>query len=128
MKYEDLNPPAVDSAIRALRPGVDRWDYNHGAREFIIWEDTQGRAAPTYDEIMEQLELDGKRWMYYEYVRNRESQYGDLKDQLELIYKDIKAGTLDATGQFATFIDKVRSDNPANTADFDTWVWPGDGG
>ena len=77
---------------------------------------------------MDQLALDAKRWMYYEYVRNRESQYGDLKDQLELLYKDIKAGTLDATGQFATFIDKVRSDNPANTADFDTWVWPGDGG
>ena len=34
MKYEDLNVPAVDSAIRALRPGAERWDYNHGAREF----------------------------------------------------------------------------------------------
>ena len=87
MKYEDLNPPAVDSAIRALRPGVERWDYNHGAREFTVWEDSQGRERPTYDEIMDQLALDSKRWMYYEYVRNRESQYGDLKDQLELLMK-----------------------------------------
>ena len=128
MKSEDLNVPAVDSAIRALRPGVERWDYNHGTREFPIWEDSQGREPPTYDEIMEQLALDSKKWMYYEYLRKRDKEYGQLKDQLELIYKDIKAGTLDATGQFASFIDKVKSDNPANTDDFDTWVWPGDSG
>jgi hypothetical protein len=127
MKKEELNPPAIDSAIRALRPGVERWDYIHNTQEFTVWEDSQGREPPTHDEIMDQLALDGKRWMYYEYLRNRDEEYGQLKDQLELIYKDIQAGTLDSTGQFATFINNIKEKHPKNTADFNTWVWGGDG-
>lgn len=127
MKKEELNPPAIDSAIRALRPGVERWDYIHNTQEFTVWEDSQGREPPTHDEIMDQLALDGKKWMYYEYLRKRDEEYGQLKDQLELIYKDIQAGTLDSTGQFATFINTVKENHPKNTADFDTWVWGGDG-
>ena len=113
MKTEDLNQPAVDAAINALRPGVERWSYNHGAQSFDIWEDSAGRAAPTWTQIKTQMDEDYLKWFYYEYARDRDVAYGYLKEQLDMIYKDIKAGTLTASGNFVTFIDTVRSNNPA---------------
>ena len=113
MKTEDLNQPAVDAAINALRPGVERWSYNHGAQSLDIWEDSAGRAAPTWTQIKTQMDEDYLKWFYYEYARDRDVAYGYLKEQLDMIYKDIKAGTLTASGNFVTFIDTVRSNNPA---------------
>ena len=113
MKTEDLNLVAVDSAINALRPGVERYEYNHGAKTFTIWEDSAGRAAPTWTQIKAQLDEDALKWFYYEYARNRNVEYGYLKEQLDMIYKDIKAGTLNTSGNFVTFIDGVRTKYPA---------------
>ena len=59
------------------------------------------------------MDEDYLKWFYYEYARDRDVAYGYLKEQLDMIYKDIKAGTLTASGNFVTFIDTVRSNNPA---------------
>ena len=113
MKTEDLNQPAVDAAINALRPGVERWSYNHGAGTFDIWEDSAGRAAPTWPQIKAQMDEDNLKWFYYEYARDRDVAYGYLKEQLDMIYNHIKAGTLTTSGNFVTFIDEVRTNHPA---------------
>ena len=111
MKREDLNPPAVDGAIRSLRPNVERWDYDHGSRQFTIWEDSQNREPPTYEEIIEQLEIDEIKWYYYGYIIDREREYGSIKDQLEMIYRDFKNSNF-SNGEYVNFINKVKEKYP----------------
>ena len=38
--------------------------------------------------------------------------YGSIGDQLDMLYKDIVAGKVDATGEWAKMIKKVKDDNP----------------
>jgi hypothetical protein len=111
MKREDLNPPSVDGAIKSLRPNVERWDYDHGSRQFTIWEDSQNRKPPTYEEIIEQIEIDAIKWDYYSYLIDREREYGMLKDQLEMIYRDFKSSNL-SNGEYVTFIDNIKEKYP----------------
>jgi len=42
----------------------------------------------------------------------RKTAYGDIGDQLDLLYKDIVAGKLDTTGEWFKAIKKVKDDNP----------------
>ena len=44
--------------------------------------------------------------------RNRRNSYGSIGDQLDLLYKDLVAGKVDATGEWAKFIKKIKDDNP----------------
>ena len=43
---------------------------------------------------------------------DRRIAYGEIGDELDMIYKDILAGKLDATGSFAIHAKKVKDDNP----------------
>jgi len=43
--------------------------------------------------------------------RTRKSAYGDIGDQLDLIYKDIVAGKLDTTGEWAKKIKAIKDAN-----------------
>jgi hypothetical protein len=38
--------------------------------------------------------------------------YGDIGDQLDLLYKDMLAGKLDTTGEWAKAIKAVKDNNP----------------
>ena len=46
------------------------------------------------------------------YKSDRQAAYPYIGDQLDLLYKDILAGKVDATGEFAKAIKKVKDDNP----------------
>ena len=46
------------------------------------------------------------------YGRTRAIQYKQLKEQLDLLYKDMTAGKLDNTGEWHKHIKKVKDDNP----------------
>ena len=43
---------------------------------------------------------------------NGSTTYGSIGDQLDMLYKDILAGKLDATGTWATHIKAVKDANP----------------
>ncbi len=43
---------------------------------------------------------------------DRRKSYGKISDQLDMLYKDLVAGKLDATGEWAKMIKKVKDDNP----------------
>ena len=45
-------------------------------------------------------------------LNNRANEYPELKEQLDLLYKDLVAGKVDATGEWAKKIKKVKDDNP----------------
>jgi|TARA_B100000085_G_scaffold267619_1_gene277345 hypothetical protein len=47
-----------------------------------------------------------------EVIQDRQTAYGSIGDQLDLLYKDLVAGNLDETGEWATFIKQVKDDNP----------------
>ncbi len=47
-----------------------------------------------------------------EVYKARIEGYGELGNQLDMIFKDIAAGKLDKTGTFYLHIDKVKKDNP----------------
>ena len=48
----------------------------------------------------------------YKIGKTRRRAYGDIGDQLDLLYKDMVAGKLDTTGDWATKIKAVKDANP----------------
>ncbi len=45
-------------------------------------------------------------------IQDRILAYGSIGDQLDMLYKDLVAGKVDATGEWAKAIKKVKDDNP----------------
>jgi len=58
----------------------------------------------TYEEVL-------TKSLEFEYVANRKNEYPSIGDQLDMLYHDIKAGTLE-TGDWITAIEQVKTDNP----------------
>jgi hypothetical protein len=100
--------PGVDTAIQVLRPGA-RWDIENTT--FIGWEDDEGREPPTWQEIEDEMIREVQIYNHYLYERNREKEYPDVKDQLDMLYHDIKSGNLE-NGSWIAAIDAVKENNP----------------
>jgi len=47
-----------------------------------------------------------------EYQRDRASEYPELKEQLDLLYKDMLADKGDKTGEWFKAVKKIKDDNP----------------
>jgi len=108
-----LRLPGVDTAIKHLRPNA-KWDlYN---RTFTRYECPDGTEPPEWSEIEAQIALDVEAYNYYLYARNRETDYGDWKDQLNLLYDDIKSGNLE-NGQWVQMIEAVKAKHPKPEGD-----------
>jgi hypothetical protein len=91
--------PGVDTAINTLAPGA-RWDLSNTT--FVGWEDDQGREPPTWEVDI---------YNYYLYERNREKEYPDWRDQLDMLYHDIKSGNIN-NGSWIAAIDAVKENHP----------------
>ena len=95
--FKDLNGtieypvPGVDTAIRVLRP---HGRYELRNKEFVGWKDKTGLEPPTWDEINAEIAREVEIYNYYLYERNREQEFPDWKDQLDMLYHDIKSGNL----------------------------------
>ena len=100
--------PGVDTAIKCLRPGA-RWDFGGG--KFIEWQDDEGREPPTWEEIQEEIQREIVIYDYYKWERDREKEYPGWKDQLDMLYHDIKSGNLN-NGTWIAAIDAVKNNNP----------------
>ena len=46
------------------------------------------------------------------YKSKRKAEYPSIEDQLDMLYKDLVAGKVDSTGEWAKFIKKIKDDNP----------------
>ena len=103
--------PGIDTAIQVLRPGAKYDLISAGGIKFNEWIDEEGREPPTSQEIGLELIREQKIYDYYEYERNREKQYPDLKEQLDNLYHDIKNNNLNK-GEWIKSIDKVKLYNP----------------
>jgi len=85
---------------------------NDGSGDYIHTWNVSGLSKPT-DSQLASYETAGNTETKNDEIRaTRKNAYGLIRDQLDLIYKDIVAGKLDTTGQWAKMIKKVKDDNP----------------
>ena len=85
---------------------------NNGSGDYIKVWNVSGVAKPT-DSQLNSYETAGNTDQTNQGVRaTRKNAYGLIGDQLDLLYKDMVAGKLDATGEWAKAVKKVKDDNP----------------
>ena len=71
-----------------------------------------GLAQPTADQIASYETAGNTAETLSGVLNTRKNEYPELKEQLDLLYKDLVAGKVDATGEWAKKIKKVKDDNP----------------
>jgi len=99
----------IISAIKAINPNAEV-SVNAEDFEQITW--LNGTAVISKADIeAKQAELQ-TAYDNKEYQRTRANEYLELKEQLDLLYKDMTADKLDNTGEWHKHIKKVKDDNP----------------
>tara|TARA_R100001594_G_C3947004_1_gene242084 strand:+ start:63 stop:413 length:351 start_codon:yes stop_codon:yes gene_type:complete len=85
---------------------------NDGSGDYIHTWNVSGLAKPS-DSQLASYDSAGDTDEINVGVRNtRKKSYGDIGDQLDLLYKDIVAGKLDTTGEWFKKIKAVKDANP----------------
>jgi len=91
---------------------IEIMDNADGNGPFInIWN-VDGLAEPTADQIASYETAGNTAETLSGVLNTRKNEYPELKEQLDLLYKDLVAGKVDATGEWAKKIKKVKDDNP----------------
>ena len=85
---------------------------NDGAGDYINTWNVSGITKPTDSELTAADTEGTKLQNNYSIRKTRKRTYGDIGDQLDLLYKDLVAGKVDATGEWAKAVKKVKDDNP----------------
>ena len=80
--------------------------------ESIKTWDVSGITKPTDSELTAANTEADKIEANHLVRRKRKGEYPAIKEQLDLLYKDLVAGKVDATGEWAKTIKKVKDDNP----------------
>ena len=110
-----LNEGGVDYKTERPKWSIDEFCVtDDGAGAFIEnWNASKiGLAKPT-DEQLNALDVKATTHQNNAKVNTtRRAAYGDIGDQLDLLYKDLVAGKVDATGEWAKAVKKVKDDNP----------------
>jgi len=87
-------------------------DDSNGQGPYIKEWNISGVSKPT-DEQLAVHETAGNTEEANNTVKStRRAAYGDIGDQLDLLYKDLLAGKVDATGEWAKKIKAVKDANP----------------
>ena len=85
---------------------------NDGSGDYIHTWNVSGLTKPT-DSQLATYETAGNTETNNDVIRaTRRLAYGTIGDQLDLLYKDMVAGKLDTTGEWAKAIKAVKDDNP----------------
>ena len=85
---------------------------NDGSGDYIKTWSVSGVTKPT-DSQLNALATNATKENNNAVIRGtRKKSYGDIGDQLDLLYKDMLAGKLDATGEWAKAIKAVKDANP----------------
>jgi len=85
---------------------------NEGSEDIIkVWK-VSGVTKPTDSELNALNAQATKDQNNHAIKKTRKAAYGNIGDQLDLLYKDIVANKLDTTGEWAKKIKAVKDDNP----------------
>ena len=83
-----------------------------GSGPYIYEWNIDGLAEPTAEQLASYETAGNTAETAQGVLNTRASQYKELKEQLDLLYKDMTAGKLDNTGEWHKHIKKVKDDNP----------------
>ena len=84
---------------------------NDGLKDYIKTWNVSGVSKPT-DSELNALASNATKELNNAVIRNtRKNLYGDIGEQLDLLYKDLVAGKVDATGEWAKKIKAVKDAN-----------------
>ena len=77
-----------------------------------FWKDDLEKSQPTEEQLIA-LKTEGDAIVKSNQARNaRRNAYGNIGDQLDLLYKDMLADKGDKTGEWFKAVKKVKDDNP----------------
>ena len=94
-------------ALRSLKPGA-----SYAIRDGVIeWRDSSQTQPSTSELEAEDAKLK-KAYTDNKYQRDRKAKYPEIGDQLDNLYKDILAGKVDSTCEFAKAIKAIKDANP----------------
>ena len=85
---------------------------NDGDGDYIKTWNVSGVAKPTDSQLNALASTATTEQNNYAIRKTRKRAYGTIGDQLDLLYKDMVAGKLDTTGDWATKIKAVKDANP----------------
>ena len=83
-----------------------------GNGDYIAVWDVDGLAKPSDDQIASYDSAGDTAVTLRDLRYKRKTEYGDIGEQLDLLYKDIIADKLDTTGEWAKKIKAVKDANP----------------
>ena len=85
---------------------------NDGSGDYIkIWN-VSGVTKPTDSQLNALASTATVEQNNHKTRKTRKRAYGEVGDQLDLLYKDMLAGKLDTTGEWAKAIKAVKDANP----------------
>jgi len=85
---------------------------NDGSGDYIKTWNVSGVSKPTDSQLNALASNATTEQNNYKIGKTRRRAYGDIGDQLDLLYKDIVANKLDTTGEWAKKIKAVKDANP----------------
>lgn len=109
LESKGKNESEIGMATKQTSPNVQL--VNEGSGDIIKVWNVSGVTKPTDSELNA---VDAQATKDYNNNRTRKTRkaaYGDIGDQLDLLYKDIVAGKLDTTGEWAKKIKAVKNAN-----------------
>ena len=102
----------ANSKVADFQNNVILQDDSDGKGAYIKTWSVDGLAKPT-DEQIASYETAGNTEESNNQVRaTRKSSYGEIGDQLDMLYKDMVAGKGDSTGEWFKHIKSVKDANP----------------
>ena len=104
-KYLEANSKTVSEFDNNIRL------QNDGSGDYIKSWNVSGLAKPTDDQLASYNSAATTEENNNVIRATRKVAYGNIGDQLDLIYKDIVAGKLDTTGEWAKKIKAVKDAN-----------------
>ena len=94
------------------RDKVSLQNNSDGNGDYIAVWDVDGLAKPSDDQIASYDSAGDTAIALRDLRYKRKTEYGDIGEQLDLLYKDILANKLDTTGEWAKKIKAVKDANP----------------
>ena len=85
---------------------------NDGSGDYIKTWNVSGVAKPTDSQLNALASNATKEYNNAVIRAARKKSYGDIGEQLDLLYKDIVANKLDTTGEWAKKIKAIKDANP----------------
>ena len=105
-KYLEANSKTWDDTKVSLRNNSD------GNEDFISSWTYDGLTQPTADQIASYETAGNTAETLNGVLSTRRKEYPELKEQLDLLYKDMAADKGDKTGEWFKAVKKVKDDNP----------------